>query len=330
MCRVGREDEARRVRPPGRIEQAAVPEERAREQLGRAAAPRGALGEPVAPAEIDEAVHVLLMVVDDPFDRVERDGEPGPGSVQVEVHDVAVGRDVLHLREAEQVRAVVVEVLGRVAQRVEHHRLASHLGLLPGTRKEESPLPGVGARIQRLAVRVERAAVTRSVEVEAPGGDARIHVNDSSVLVAVFGVPAAGLEVDLVDHFRIEQLVQAARDTGGHGDAVHVIGVLGVLAADVNFACRGPDGARDRLLQDLGGCVGGRPVVVVLLEDLVARAGVDGERHGGPHLHRREVDELDDALGGAFTAWNAGFAEVLVDDDERLRGDRVGLGAGRV
>src|SRR5213594_2364977 len=69
VCRVGREDEARRVRPPGRIEQAAVPEERAREQLGRAAAPRGALGEPVAPAEIDEAVHVLLMVVDDPFDR---------------------------------------------------------------------------------------------------------------------------------------------------------------------------------------------------------------------------------------------------------------------
>src|SRR3989441_3396462 len=96
----------------------------------------------------------------------------------------AVGRDVLHLREAEQVRAVVVEVLGRVAQRVEHHRLASHVGLLPGTREEESPLPGVGARIQRLAVRVERAAVTRSVEVEAPGGDARIHVNESGVLVA--------------------------------------------------------------------------------------------------------------------------------------------------
>src|SRR2546425_2731414 len=59
VCRVGREDEGRRVRPPGRIEQAAVPEERAREQLGRAAAPRGALREPVAPAEIDEAVHVL-------------------------------------------------------------------------------------------------------------------------------------------------------------------------------------------------------------------------------------------------------------------------------
>src|SRR2546422_7832871 len=54
VCRVGREDEGRRVRPPGRIEQAAVPEERAREQLGRAAAPRGALREPVAPAEIED------------------------------------------------------------------------------------------------------------------------------------------------------------------------------------------------------------------------------------------------------------------------------------
>jgi len=33
------------------------------------------LGEPVAPAEVDEPVHVLLVIVDDPIGRVERDGK---------------------------------------------------------------------------------------------------------------------------------------------------------------------------------------------------------------------------------------------------------------
>src|SRR5256886_4527714 len=62
------------------------------------------------------------MVVDDAFDRVERDGEACAAPVDVEIHDVAVGRDVLDLPEPEQVGTVVVKVLGGVAQRVERDR----------------------------------------------------------------------------------------------------------------------------------------------------------------------------------------------------------------
>ena len=39
---------------------------------------------------------------------------------------------------------------------------------------------------------------------------------------------------------------------------------------------------------------------------------------------------FDHALGGFFAAGDAGLAEVLVDDDERLRGDRVGVRVRRV
>ena len=126
--------------------------------------------------------------------------------------------------------------------------------------------------------------------MESPGRNARGDVDDGGVLVAVLGVPATRLEVDLVHHFGIEQLVQAARNPGGDRNTVHVVRILSVLAAYVDLAGGRTRRAHDRLLQDLRRRVGGCPVIVVLLEDLVARARVDRERHGRADLDRRQVD----------------------------------------
>src|SRR5207244_5305788 len=134
-----------------------------------------------------------------------------------------------------------------------------------------------GARVQPRAVATERPAVTGGVEVKTAAGDARVDVDHRGVLVAVLGVPATRLEINLVHHFGIEQLVQAPRDSGGDGNAIHVVGILGVLAADMDFAGRGTRGAHDGLLQDLGRRVDGRPMIVVLREDLVPGPRVDGE-----------------------------------------------------
>src|ERR1039458_6541498 len=41
------------------------------------------------------------------------------------------------------------------------------------------------------------------------------------------------------------------------------------------------------------------------------------------------LEELHDALGRGLAAWDASLAEVLVDHDECLRGDRVGAGCRR-
>src|SRR6266568_3328495 len=136
--------------------------------------------------------------------------------------------------------------------------------------------------------------------MEPARGDPRGDIDDGGVLVAVLGVPPARLEVDLVHDLRVEQLVQAARDPRGDGDAVYVVRVFGVLPADVDFACGRARGTHDGLLQDLRRRVGGRAVVIILLEDLVAGAGVDGERHGRCDLHRRQIDwEGDQAEIGA-------------------------------
>jgi len=59
--------------------------------------------------------------------------------------------------------------------------------------------------------------------------------------------------------------------------------VLRVLSADMNFAGRSARRTHDRLLQELRTSCYWAPVVVVLLEDLVAGARVDGERHGRGH-----------------------------------------------
>src|SRR5207244_3932560 len=143
------------------------------------------------------------------------------------------------------------------------------------------------------------------------GGNARGDVDHGGVLVAVLGVPAARLEVDLVHDLRVEQLVQAARDPRGDGDAVHVVRVLGVLTADVDFARGRTGGTHDGLLQDLGRRVGGRTVVVVLFEDLVAGPRVDGERHGGGHL-------TADRLIGRETRWKSARARASATPMETL------------
>src|SRR5438477_2640001 len=230
------------------------------------------------------------MIVDHALGRVERHGETGAGTVQVEVHYVAVGGDILDLAEPEQIGAVVVKVLDGIVQRVESDGVTAHVRRLPRSGEEEPPLVGVGTDVQRLPIRREGAPVAGCVEVESPGRNARGDVDDGSVLVAVLGVPATRLKVDLVHHFGIEQLVQAARDPGGDGNTVHVVRILSVLAAYVDFAGGRPRRAHYRLLQDLRRRVGGGPVIVVLFEDLVARARVDRERHGRADLDRRQVD----------------------------------------
>src|SRR5438128_6327003 len=136
--------------------------------------------------------------------------------------------------------------------------------------------------------------------MEPAGGNARGDIDDGRVLVAVLGIPPARLKVDLIHDLRVEQLVQAARDPRRDGDAVHIVRVLGVLTADVDFARGRAGGTYDGLLQDLRRRVGGRTVVVVLLKDLVAGPCVDGERYGRGHLHRRQIDrEGDQAEVGA-------------------------------
>ena len=94
----------------------------------------------------------------------------------------------------------------------------------------------------------EGAAEPCDVEMEAAGGNARVDVHDRGVLVAVFGVPAAGLEIDLIHDLRIEELVQAPRDAGGHRYAVYIVSVLGMLPADVDLAGWSAGRAHDGLL----------------------------------------------------------------------------------
>src|SRR2546430_14195168 len=106
----------------------------------------------MAPAEVHEPVHVLLVVVDDALHRVERHSEAGARAVDVEVDYVAIGRDVLDLAESEQVLAVVMKVLHAVSRRVEHHGLAPHVGDLTRSGCEEAELPRVGAQVHGLAV----------------------------------------------------------------------------------------------------------------------------------------------------------------------------------
>src|SRR6185312_13539458 len=123
---------------------------------------------------------------------------------------------------------------------------------------------------------------------------------------AVLGVPAAGLEVDLVDDRRIEELVEAARNPGRHWDSVHVVGVLGVLSPDVDLAGGRASGASDGLLDNLRRRERGGPLELVLLENLVPGAGI--HRDGGAaHLDSLELErgrcQLDRQLDSG-TSWS--------------------------
>src|SRR6185436_7668549 len=96
-----------------------------------------------------------------------------------------------------------------------------------------------------------------------------------------------GFEIDLIDDRWIEQLVETARDSSGHRYAVHVVGVLRVLAADVDFPGGRAGGTGNRLLQDLRRRICRRPVVLILFEPLVAAARIDREWY-----RRRDGDAL--------------------------------------
>src|SRR5216684_6246964 len=80
--RVRIEDERRLIIDTWSVVEPAVSEERARKQLRRRPLfGSRASAEPVAPAEVDESVHVLLMVVNDPGAGIERNGKAGPRPV---------------------------------------------------------------------------------------------------------------------------------------------------------------------------------------------------------------------------------------------------------
>ena len=111
------------------------------------------------------------------------------------------------------------------------------------------------------------------------GRNSRADIDDCGVLVSVLGVPTAGDEIDLVHDRGLEQFVEAARYSRRHGYAIDVIRILGVLAADVDLAGWSASRTSDGLLQDLRSGVGRTSVILVLLEALVARPGIDCEWH---------------------------------------------------
>jgi hypothetical protein len=193
-----------------------------------------------------------------------------------------------------------VKVDHPIRRGIEHDGLASHVAELTRAGEEESPGTAVVAHRQRLTVEgfvtdglcIVLPRVCAEVGVQSAARDPRRDIDDRRILVAVLGVPAARDEVDLIDHLRIEQLVQAPRHPGRNGDAIDVVRVLGVLPADVHLAGRRARGAGDRRLQNLRRRIGRSAVVVVLLEHLIAGPSIHGDwygcRHGdGGETHRR-------------------------------------------
>ena len=167
-----------------------------------------------------------------------------------------------------------MEVDDFIPRYVEHHGLTPHVRLLPRAREIEAEPTRVCAGRERLAVSVERAPVPGNGAVKAsdrnPSGD----INDGRVLVSIFRVPCAGLEIDLIHDCRIEELVETARDSSRHRHTVHVVRVLRVLAAYVNFTGWRARCARDGLLEYLRCGVARRAVILVLLEPLVTGSSI--------------------------------------------------------
>ena len=53
----------------------------------------------------------------------------------------------------------------------------------------------------------------------------------------------------MIHDLGVEEFVQAPGDAGGHGYAVHAVGILRVLSADMDLARWSAGRAHDRLLQ---------------------------------------------------------------------------------
>src|ERR1051326_7310100 len=209
MRRVGEEHELWRIHGAGYVLEAPVPIEERGEQVGvlRLAA-LARVAELMPPTEVHERVHVRLrVVVEGVARRVIRYLKARARRVQVEAeHVVGAGRE-LDLPEAEVIGALVMKVHDLGRRGIEHHRLPAHVAELTRSGEEEAPRTRVRAHTCRLAVeaaiarrrlRVVAADVRPYLAVKSPGGDAGCDVDDRRVLVAVFRVPAASLEVDLI------------------------------------------------------------------------------------------------------------------------------------
>jgi len=203
-------------------------------------------GELVPPAKVYEAIDVALVVVElNVASRVERDLELGLREIPFEVDHVAQARRELDLSESIPIFAVVVKILNVVGGRIEDHWLSAHVRGLVRAREEVPKLSGIRARAHSLAEHAEVAGKPRELIVQSASRNPRGDVHDSGVLVPVLGVPAAGGELDLVDYRWLEQLVDAARYSRGHRYAIDVVGVLRVLASDVDLARRRARGTRN-------------------------------------------------------------------------------------
>ncbi len=289
--RIGEEHECGIVVLSRRVEERPLPVEESGEHFAA-----GFLGTrlrragEVMPPEVHETVLVLLMVVDDPGGRVERDLEGRGGRVPLEVQLVPVAGRVFDLAEAEEILAVIAVVERLEGARVERHGILPHVRDLPRRGTEESPGAIAAAQVERLTIAVVRSRIGRGAHVKCADGNARGDIHDRRVAIAVFRVPAAGDERDAIDDGRIEQLIEASGDPRIDGNAVEVVRVFRVLPADVYLSRGRARRAGDRLLQDLRRRVRGRAVVLILLEDLYAAARVDRDRHGGRHGDRLQGD----------------------------------------
>src|SRR5882762_5805243 len=116
--------------------------------------------------------------------------------------------------------------------------------------------------------------------MQAASWNPRRDVYNRRVLVSVLSVPSASYEIDLVHHGWLEQLIEAARYPGGHRYSIDVVGVLRVLAANVDLAGGSAGRTGNGLLENLRRRIGWRSMILILLEPLITGACIDGERHG--------------------------------------------------
>src|SRR5438105_1788013 len=201
-----------------RVVETALPVKKTEEQLRRAAGIGGGSptrilrpGELVAPAKIHETVHIpLVVVLLGVACRIEWDLELGLREVRVEIDDVVETWRELDLSESVPVLSVIVKILDLVGCRIEDHRLASHVRRLVRAREEVTQLACVRAGAQALTVRVVIAGKPRELIMQSARRNPGRDVDHRRVLVSILRIPAASYEINLVDHGRLEELIEAA------------------------------------------------------------------------------------------------------------------------
>ena len=218
---VREEDKLRRVDLPGNVVQCSMSIEERREEIGVLRFARSLINgtELMAPTEIRERIDIGLVVIEHGITaRVVRDLKARARGAQVETEDVVAARCELDLAEAKAVCAIVMKVFNIPRRGIEGDRLAAHAAELPRSREEEAPRATVRAEAQRLPVEATSAAgdgvvpsdIATNFAMKTACRDSRRDVDDCCILIAIFGIPTAGLESDLVDDLRIEQLVETS------------------------------------------------------------------------------------------------------------------------